>query len=88
MYKENADLVKNEYGDKVVLINGVKPKTAVFDDIMKEIERFSNDDEDDSNSKSSAPSVSEFVRRAEEAYEKGYLENEDVNWYPLPLQFS
>ncbi|KAJ8906469.1 hypothetical protein NDN08_002962 [Rhodosorus marinus] len=80
MYKENADLVKNEYGDKVVLINGVQPKAAVFDDVLKEIERFSNDDNDDSNSKSSAPSISDFVRKAEEAFEKGYLENEDVNW--------
>lgn len=73
MFKENKDLVEAKYQELIRRIDGTRPKKDVFADIQSNLQR-------PSQSKAPRESIEEFVRRAEEAYEKGVLENQDVNW--------
>lgn len=75
MYKQNASLVEDKYRGKVQQLNGLQPKMDVFADIETVVKETT-----DNKASTDPNSVAEFVRKAEEAFEKGYFENADVNW--------
>jgi len=78
MFKQNSSLVEDKYHGKVMRINGLQPKEKVFEDVEQAMKV--SIDAKEAKKSSQAPTVSEFVRKAEEAFEKGYLQESDVNW--------
>lgn len=80
MFHENAQSVEDSYATTLVRIDGNRQKGIVFEDVRAAIDMALGGDFPDENDSTKGIAVSEFVRRAEAAYEKGRLDPEDVNW--------
>lgn len=86
-YYKHAQSIQKHYADMVRRIDGNRERSKVFEDIAAVIDvsvnsrnvSLSEADPEYAESSKGIP-VAEFVRRAEEAYEKGALSDEDVNW--------
>jgi len=72
-YKQYAEVLEQKYSKVLSRVNGDQPPNDVFIAIGRAV-RYKTQPE-------SAPmSVNEFVRKAEQAFETGYLSVEDTNW--------
>ncbi|CAN8067789.1 unnamed protein product [Agarophyton chilense] len=91
-YYTHAQSINDHYGAVLKKVDGNRSKNAVFDDLSAIIDTSvasANKDIEsgDAPGYGSTPTdssrympVAEFVRRAEQAYERGVLRDEDVNW--------
>jgi adenylate kinase len=85
----NSAAIERHYARVLTRVDGARGKAAVFGDVKEIIGAAADGRGGDGSRGGDAPPptapgrgmpVAEFVRRAEEAYEKGYLSTEDVNW--------